>query len=233
MQIKYKEKSIDIIDKKITGIVSNSVSNIIKFNENLGNEVYIISYFNVQNMNEGIVEDFLNAKKNEDMLPDVLKTLNINSKILSKNISELSTSEKIKLLIVNALLKNYEVIYFDNILPCLDSSSRTKLYKLIIKLKKFQNKTILISDINIDNIFEFRYQLFFLIAMKWVPSVYVLIIVSDTIINGNKYDVFPCDIINNPITLTLRDKILENKNIDIGKVDSVNELIKAIYREIR
>ena len=34
MQIKYKEKSIDIIDKKITGIVSNSVSNIIKFNEN-------------------------------------------------------------------------------------------------------------------------------------------------------------------------------------------------------
>lgn len=121
MQIKYKEKSIDIIDKKITGIVSNSVSNIIKFNENLGNEVYIISYFNVQNMNEGIVEDFLNAKKNEDMLPDALKTLNINSKILSKNICELSTSEKIKLLIVNALLKNYEVIYFDNILPCLDS----------------------------------------------------------------------------------------------------------------
>ena len=218
MQIKYKEKSIDIIDKKITGIVSNSVSNIIKFNENLGSEVYIISYFNVQNMNEGIVEDFLNTKKNEDMLPDVLKTLNINSKILSKNICELSTSEKIKLLIVNALLKNYEVIYFDNILPCLDSSSRTRLYKLIIKLKKFQNKTILISDINIDNIFEF---------------IDNLIIVSDTIITGTKYDVFPCDIINTPITLTLRDKILENKNIDIGKVDSVNELIKAIYREIR
>ena len=218
MQIKYKEKSIDIIDKKITGIVSNSVSNIIKFNENLGSEVYIISYFNVQNMNEGIVEDFLNAKKNEDDLLETLKTLNINSKILSKNICELSTSEKIKLLIVNALLKNYEVIYFDNILPCLDSSSRTRLYKLIIKLKKFQNKTILISDINIDNIFEF---------------VDNLIIVSDTIITGTKYDVFPCDIINNPITLTLRDKILENKNIDIGKVDSVNELIKAIYREIR
>lgn len=218
MQIKYKEKSIDIIDKKITGIVSNSVSNIIKFNENLSNEVYIISYFNVQNMNEGIVEDFLNAKKNEDDLLETLKTLNINSKILSKNICELSTSEKIKLLIVNALLKNYEVIYFDNILPCLDSSSRTKLFKLIIKLKKFQNKTILISDINIDNIFEF---------------VDNLIIVSDTIITGTKYDVFPCDIINTPITLTLRDKILENKNIDIGKVDSVNELIKAIYREIR
>lgn len=218
MQIKYKEKSIDIIDKKITGIVSNSVSNIIKFNENLSNEVYIISYFNVQNMNEGIVEDFLNAKKNEDDLLEALKTLNINSKILSKNICELSTSEKIKLLIVNVLLKNYEVIYFDNILPCLDSSSRTKLYKLIIKLKKFQNKTILISDINIDNIFEF---------------VDNLIIVSDTIITGTKYDVFPCDIINTPITLTLRDKILENKNIDIGKVDSVNELIKAIYREIR
>lgn len=218
MQIKYKEKSIDIIDKKITGIVSNSVSNIIKFNENLGSEVYIISYFNVQNMNEGIVEDFLNAKKNEDDLLEALKTLNINSKILSKNICELSTSEKIKLLIVNALLKNYEVIYFDNILPCLDSSSRTKLYKLIIKLKKFQNKTVLISDINIDNIFEF---------------VDNLIIVSDTIITGTKYDVFPCDIINTPITLTLRDKILENKNIDIGKVDSVNELIKAIYREIR
>lgn len=218
MQIKYKEKSIDIIDKKITGIVSNSVSNIIKFNENLGSKVYIISYFNVQNMNEGIVEDFLNAKKNEDDLLEALKILNINSKILSKNICELSTSEKIKLLIVNALLKNYEVIYFDNILPCLDSSSRTRIYKLIIKLKKFQNKTILISDINIDNIFEF---------------VDNLIIVSDTIITGNKYDVFPCDIINTPITLTLRDKILENKNIDIGKVDSVNELIKAIYREIR
>lgn len=218
MQIRYKEKNIDIIEKKITGIVSNSVSNIIKFNKNLSNQVYIISYFYVQNMNEGIVEDFLNAKKNEDELKEILKTLNINNNILSKNIFELSTSEKIKLLIVNALLKKYDVIYFDNILTCLDSSSRTKLYKLIIKLKKFQNKTILISDINIDNIFEF---------------VDNLIIVSDTIITGNKYDVFPCDIINTPITLTLRDKILENKNIDIGKVDSVNELIKAIYREIR
>ena len=133
MQIKYKEKSIDIIDKKITGIVSNSVSNIIKFNKNLSNQVYIISYFYVQNMNEGIVEDFLNAKKNEDELKEILKTLNINNNILSKNIFELSTSEKIKLLIVNALLKKYDVIYFDNILTCLDSSSRTKLYKLIIK----------------------------------------------------------------------------------------------------
>ena len=104
MQIKYKEKSIDIIDKKITGIVSNSVSNIIKFNENLGNEVYIISYFNVQNMNEGIVEDFLNTKKNEDKLPDALKTLNINSKILSKNICELSTSEKIILLLLKVMI---------------------------------------------------------------------------------------------------------------------------------
>ena len=86
------------------------------------------------------------------------------------------------------------------------------------QLAKFIVEELYISDINIDNIFEF---------------VDNLIIVSDTIINGNKYDVFPCDIINNPITLTLRDKILENKNIDIGKVDSVNELIKAIYREIR
>lgn len=219
MQIKYKEECIDIIDKKITGIVSNSVSNIIKFNDELNKSIYVISYFNVQNLNEGLVENFLNAKKNEDELTEVLKTLNINNKILGKNICELSTSEKIKLLIVNALLKNYNVIYFDNILPCLDSSSRTKLYKLIIKLKKFQNKTIIISDINIDNIFEFVDNL--------------IIIGEKNIIVGNKYDVFPCDIINTPITLTLRDKILENKNIDIGKVDSVNELIKAIYREIR
>ena len=49
MQIKYKEKSIDIIDKKITGIVSNSVSNIIKFNE-----IFLILNNSIKKYSSGI-----------------------------------------------------------------------------------------------------------------------------------------------------------------------------------
>ena len=36
-----------------------------------------------------------------------------------------------------------------------------------------------------------------------------------------------------PLTIILKEEIYEKKGINIGNTDSINELIKAIYRELR
>ena len=95
--------------------------------------------------------------------------------------------------------------------------------KLIIKLKKLYNKTIIISDINIDNIFELIDNL-------------IIINDKDVIYNGEKYEFYASNknnLFEKPLTIILKEEIYEKKGINIGNTDSINELIKAIYRELR
>lgn len=220
MQLKICGKNVNIEDNKITGITGKSINDIISFNNEILNpNIYVVSFYDIENIENITVINFLNINKENNNLEEFFKILNLNIKILTKKVDELSTSEKIKILILYSLIKDYNIIYFDNIFPFFDSSSRTKLKKLIIKLKKFKNKTILISDIFIDNIFEIIDNLIF--------------VEKDKFIFDNKYDIYKEIDINIPITLILRYKIFEKKKVDIGKVDSVNELIKAIYREVR
>lgn len=220
MQLKICGKNVNIEDNKITGITGKSINDIISFNNEILNpNIYVVSFYDIENIENITVINFLNINKENNNLEEFFKILNLNIKILTKKVDELSTSEKIKILILYSLIKDYNIIYFDNIFPFFDSSSRTKLKKLIIKLKKFKNKTILISDIFIDNIFEIIDNLIF--------------VGKDKFIFDNKYDIYKEIDINMPITLILRYKIFEKKKVDIGKVDSVNELIKAIYREVR
>lgn len=214
--MQVKEKKLKIVKNKVTGIVGKSVDEIDLFcKSNIKEKLYKISFFETENIPDVKVKKFIS--NNLDNETELLKSLDFDIKDLDKNISELSTSEKIKILIIKSFFSN-NIIYFDNILSFLDSSIKVKIFKFI---KNVKDKTIIISDINIDNIFEI---------------VNMLIIIDNNDYEyDDKYNIF----LNNkfdyykPITLLIKDKILDKKGINIDNTDSINELIKTIYREIR
>lgn len=197
--------------------------------------VGIISNFSYDEMLDGSVDTFIRTKtidynykiENIDSrVEEILKMVGLSTNILKEDVFNISKSEKIKVLLSQMLLYNPKLIILDGIIEELDSKSRTKLFKLIIKLKKFYNKTIIITSCNIDNIYEFIDDLIILENNKILS-------------NGNKFDVYNNkDISNNelvqkPLTIEFKNKIKIKSNIDLGDNDSINELIKAIYREMR
>lgn len=250
---KFKNINLNIDNNKITGIIGKVGSGktdltlliskifnpekgkILYSNKINENSIGIISNFSYDNMLYGTVEDFIKKDcikykyKIDDIdkrVLEIIKMVGLNESILKDKVFNISKSEKTKVLISQMLLYNPELIILDNIIEELDSKSRTKLFKLLIKLKKFFNKTIILTTSNIDAIYEFCDNL-------------VVLDNNSVLISGDKFSVFNNEeIINNPfivkpLVIEVKDKIKKLKNINLGDNDSINELIKAIYREMR
>lgn len=161
----------------------------------------------------------------EERKEEIIKMLEINSNILDMDIYDISESELSKVLIASILLYNPDNIIIDEMFDSFDNKTKEKVLKLLIKLKKFFNKTIFIVTANIDYIYEF------------IDDV-IIIDEGDILIYGNKYQVYKnLDLLKSKqiripnIVLLINE--LRKKNINIDNVDSINELIKSIYREMR
>ena len=218
---------------KIIGVVGNSGAGKTSFVMNFKPERKIgiinkdiIKVSNVEKQIEYYVRKY-NYRLNEleDRKEEIIKMLEINSDLLDRDLFELSESELSKVLIASILLHNPETIVLDEMLDSFDNRTREKILKLFIKLKKFFKKTIIIVTSNIDDIYEF------------IDDV-IVIDEGKVLLYGNKYDVYnnyellKSKNIRIPNIVTFIKKMRENKvNIDI--VDSINELIKTIYREMR
>ena len=160
-----------------------------------------------------------------DRREEIIKMLEIDSNILNNSVYEISESELAKVLIASILLYNPETIVLDEMLDSLDYSNKTKILKLIIKLKKFFNKTIFIVTSNIDDIYEFIDEIIVIDDGK------VLLSGNKTILLNN-IDLLLEKNIRVPNIVYFISKMREN-NINVDNVDSINELIKSIYREMR
>ncbi len=218
---------------KIIGVVGNSGAGKTSFVMNFKPERKIgiinkdiIKVSNVEEQIEYYVRKY-NYRLNqlEDRKEEIIKMLEINSDLLDRDLFELSESELSKVLIASILLHNPETIIIDEMLDSFDNRTREKILKLFIKLKKFFKKTIIIVTSNIDDIYEF------------IDDV-IVIDEGKVLLYGNKYDVYnnyellKSKNIRIPNIVTFIKKMRENRvNIDI--VDSINELIKTIYREMR
>ena len=151
--------------------------------------------------------------------------LDIDINILNKSVYEISESELSKVLIASVLLCNPDIIIFDEMLDSFDTINKVKILKLFIKLKKFFNKTIIIVSSNIDDIYEFIDELIVIDDGK-------ILYYGDKYKVYNNYDKIKENNIRIPSIVTFIKKI-KDKGINVDEVDSINELIKTIYREIR
>lgn len=250
---KIKNINLQIENNKITGVVGRLGSGktdltllisgynklekgSIDYNKKLqDNDIGVISNFSYNDMLHGTVREFIkkdsikyNYKINDidKRVDDIIKMVGLSFDILNKSIFCLSNSEKIKVILSQILLYNPELIILDSVFEELDSKSRTKLFKLLIKLKKFYNKTIIITSSNVDIIYELCDNL-------------ILLDNYNVLFYGNKYEAFNNEnILNNPFiikptVIEVKEKIKEKLGKDLGDNDSINELIKAIYREVR
>ena len=160
----------------------------------------------------------------DDRFNEIVKMLNISENILDKDIFDISESEYYKVLVGSILLYNPEVIIFDDILCFFDEENKSKIFKLSNKLKKFFNKTIIFVTSDIDSVYEY------------IDSV-IVIDNAKVLFEGNKselyniYSVLKKNKIRVPNIVEFIKQMRDN-NVNVDNVDSINELIKTIYREI-
>lgn len=219
---------------KIIGIIGNSGSgkssiiNKIKSNKKIGIiNTDVIKCDNVKDQIEYYVRDYnYRLKELQDRENEIITMLEIDRELLDKSIYSISESELYKVIIASIMLYNPDNLIFDEVMFSLDNRSKTKLLKLLMKLKKFFNKTIIIVCPNIDDIFEF------------IDDI-MIIDEGKILLYGNKYDVYKnnYDLIKEkniriPIILEFINKMKDN-GIKLDNVDNINELIKTIYREMR
>ena len=222
-----------INNNRIIGIVGNSGSGKSTFINNF-TESRKVGIVNYDIINGTLVNDQIEyyVKKYEyklgeleDRKKEIIQMLGISSNILEKNIYEISESELSKVLIASVLLYNPEMIILDDMLESFDNKSKEKILKLFIKLKKFFNKTILIVSSNVDDIYEFIDDIIVIDEGK------VLIYGNKKILLEN-FDLLKEKNIRVPNIVYFIKKMRDN-NIRLDNVDSINELIKTMYREMR
>ena len=219
---------------KIIGVIGNSGSgkssiiDSIKSNKKVGViNTNIVRCDIVKDQIEYYVREYnYRLKELQDRENEIITMLEIDERILDKSIYSISESELYKVLIASVMLYNPDNLIFDEVLFSLDYKAKIKLLKLLIKLKKFFNKTIIIVCPNIDDIYEF------------IDDI-IIIDEGKIILHGDKYKIYNdnYDLISekNIRIPTIVDfiKKMRDKGIKLDNVDNINELIKTIYREMR
>ena len=148
---------------KIIGVIGNSGSgkssfiNKIKPNKKIGIiNIDVIKCDNVKDQIEYYVREYnYRLKELQDRENEIITMLEIDNELLDKSVYSISESELYKVMIASIMLYNPDNLIFDEVLFSLDYKAKTKLLKLLMKLKKFFNKTIIIVCPNIDDIYEF------------------------------------------------------------------------------
>lgn len=95
----------------------------------------------------------IDKKTFNSRLHDIAKTLNCEQ-LLNKNLHSLSSGEKKKIMIIQALLHDSDLLIMDEPTENMDPESRIQFYKLIIGQYK-KGKTIFISTHQLDEISKY------------------------------------------------------------------------------
>ena len=219
---------------KIIGVIGNSGSgkssiiSKIKTDKKIGIiNSDVIKCDNVKDQIEYYVREYnYRLKELQDRENEIITMLEIDEELLDKSVYSISESELYKVMIASVMLCNPDNLIFDEVMFSLDYKSKTKLLKLLMKLKKFFNKTIIIICPNIDDIYEF------------IDDI-IIIDEGEILLYGNKYEIYSDNYnlikeknIRIP-TIVEFIKQMKDKGINLDNVDNINELIKTVYREMR
>ena len=203
--------NIRINKNHIIGILEVDKKDILNLDEfDMENTVY-------EELNETLEIKKYTEEVKKKKIEELSKMLNLPISVFDRHIGTLCESEKIKVYFAKKLIDNSDIIVIDDFFKYLDLKNKNKILKILLKLKKYHNKTIFIYTNDLDNIFE---------------VIDDILIKEDEIIYNNKFEIIK-DLKNyKPSIIDFIDK-LKKRYPNICYKDSINEIIKEIYRELR
>lgn len=220
-------RDIQITENKIVAVTADNNLYI----DNLYHELKkIYNFKDIDDINDfymnstiDYLTELIDKKKEnyETRLEEVLLMVDLDDTLLDRKLSSLSDSELIKVEFAKILLLNPKIIFIKNIFTRLDMKNRNKFFKILIKLKKYYNKTIFVFSSEINSIYEFIDDIIYINS-------------EEEYIYSNKFDLYE----NNKNLKNVPDiiyftNLMRNKYHNMKYTDSINELIKELYREIR
>lgn len=187
---------------------------------------YIKQEFEDQLFNINILEDIKYglSKINEKELYELLQTFDLDEHILDKCYSELNSCEQKKLLIIKMLLADAKVIMIDDVTKDLDLKCISTLIK-ILKREKRKGKIIIISSLDSD------------FLLKTADN-FLVIKDSNVLSYSDKYELLSDKKLLKELSLSVPKilnfkLILKQEKINLMNRDSIDDLIKDIYRNAK
>jgi zinc transport system ATP-binding protein len=102
------------------------------------------------------IEEFFKLKtKNKNEIKEVLKLVGFDESFLKKNLGELSSGQYQRILVAWALIRNPDVLLFDEPTTGIDISGQESIYQLLERLKKERNLTIILVTHDLSVVFKF------------------------------------------------------------------------------
>ncbi len=155
-----------------------------------------------------------------------LKMVRLDDSYLYMDPFCLSESEQRLVCIASVLAANPKIIVFDEPFRGLDDNNKKYMIKLFKMMKYRYNKMILVASIDTD------------LLDAICDTVYVMKD-GEVVCSGDKYEVLSNEKIMvdsglcSPKTLEFSNLVKRMKNVNLGKRNDINDLIKDIYRKAR
>ena len=157
---------------------------------------------------------------------DSLQLVGLSKDILNRSFYNLSLSEQKRLSLALVLSYNPKIVVLDEPFRGLDGKTKEYFEKLLLMLKFRYKKTIIVCSSDVDDIYRLCDN--------------VILINEGTVLkSGDKYLIFTdYDLLKKcnlcvPKLVEFSNMVKNNKGVDIGYRDDINDLIKDIYRFVR
>ena len=163
-------------------------------------------------------------KNPKKKINDSLKIVGLDTTYLNRNITSLSSSEKILIILAISLLSNPEIIILDDLFKYFDKVNEKNLIMLLEKIRDQYNKTIIL--INDDSEILYKYTKYLVIKKN------NLFIEDETNKLFQRVDFLHKNNIKVPEIIELTHLIKKKKKVKLEYHKDVRDILKDIYKHV-
>ncbi len=223
LENKYNEtKKIELEEGKITTIQSNNVDNIIKKMKKK-NDIVIIDYDENYYDEQTLLDDIKKYGKSREDLDELLSVFDLKSKILDKDIDNISFTEKIFLKIIKGIMLSKKYIVFLDIYKYLDYNNQKKVKEILLYLKN-NNYYIVISSSDVNVLYKLGDY-----SVVWYKDIFEYGKTDDIYSN---VEIFVKNRLFVPTLPYITYKAKKEKNVKLFYSKDVRDIIKDIYKHV-
>lgn len=167
----------------------------------------------------------LKIKNPNKKIIDSLRIVGLDDSYLLRELSTLSSSEKILIQMASSLLSNPEVLVISLELSKLDLKNKKRIYSLLLRLKEQYHKIVIILNDDSNIIYKYCTKGIIIKNGKVILSGKIKEIYArvDTL-KRNKFDI--------PDIVMLTYKAKKDKKVKIDYHQDIRDIIKDIYKHV-